>query len=50
MESIEKLRKMLERFYQGETTLEEERWLREHLLVHHRSGGIVGRPGVVQGF
>jgi hypothetical protein len=27
MESIEKVRKMLERFYLGETTLEEEKWL-----------------------
>ena len=31
MESIEKVRKMLERFYQGETTLEEERWLQDYL-------------------
>ena len=31
MESIEKIRKMLERFYQGETTLEEERLLQEYL-------------------
>lgn len=31
MESIEKVRKMLERFYQGETTLEEERWLQNYL-------------------
>ena len=31
MESIEKVRKMLERFYQGETTLEEERWLENYL-------------------
>ena len=31
MESIEKIRKMLERFYRGETSLEEERWLQNHL-------------------
>lgn len=31
MESIEKVRKMLERFYQGETSLEEERWLQDYL-------------------
>lgn len=31
MERIEKVRKMLERFYQGETTLEEERWLQDYL-------------------
>lgn len=31
MESIEKVRKILERFYQGETTLEEERWLQDYL-------------------
>ena len=31
MESIEKVRKILERFYQGETTLEEERWLLDYL-------------------
>jgi len=30
MESLEKVRKMLERFYQGETTLEEERWLKDY--------------------
>ena len=30
MESIEKVRKILERFYQGETTLEEERWLQDY--------------------
>ena len=31
MESIEKVREMLERFYLGETTLEEERWLKDYL-------------------
>lgn len=31
MESIDKIRKMLDRFYRGETTLEEERWLQDHL-------------------
>ncbi len=31
MESIEKVRKLLERFYQGETNLEEERWLEDYL-------------------
>jgi len=31
MESIKKVRKVLERFYQGETTLEEERWLQDYL-------------------
>ncbi|MFO7668921.1 MAG: hypothetical protein R6W31_04615 [Bacteroidales bacterium] len=31
MESIEKVRKLLERFYQGETSLEEERWLQNYL-------------------
>ncbi len=31
MESIEKVRKMLERFYRGETSLEEERWLQDYL-------------------
>ncbi len=31
MESIEKVRKMLDRFYQGETSLEEEQWLQEYL-------------------
>jgi hypothetical protein len=30
MESIERIRKMLERFYQGETTLEEEKWLEDY--------------------
>jgi hypothetical protein len=30
MESIEKVRKMLERFYRGETTLEEEKWLQDY--------------------
>jgi hypothetical protein len=30
MESIEKVRKMLERFYLGETTLEEEKWLQDY--------------------
>ncbi len=30
MESIEKVRKMLERFYQGETTLEEEKALQDY--------------------
>jgi hypothetical protein len=30
MESIEKVRKMLERFYQGESTLEEEKWLEDY--------------------
>jgi len=30
MESLEEIRKMLERFYRGETTLEEERLLREY--------------------
>lgn len=30
MESIEKIRKMLERFYQGETTLEEEKFLEDY--------------------
>jgi hypothetical protein len=32
MESIEKVRKLLERFYQGETNLEEERWLEDYLF------------------
>ena len=31
MESIEKVREMLERFYRGETSLEEERWLQDYL-------------------
>lgn len=31
MESIEKVRLMLERFYRGDTTLEEERWLQDYL-------------------
>ncbi len=31
MESIGKVRKLLERFYQGETSLEEERWLQDYL-------------------
>lgn len=31
MESIEKVVKLLERFYRGETTLEEERWLQDYL-------------------
>ena len=30
MESIEKVRKILERFYQGETSLEEEKWLQDY--------------------
>ncbi len=30
MESIEEIRKILERFYQGESTLEEERMLEEY--------------------
>ena len=30
MESIEKVRKMLERFYRGESTLEEEKWLQAY--------------------
>jgi len=30
MESLEKIRKILDRFYQGETTLEEERMLEEY--------------------
>jgi hypothetical protein len=30
MESIERIRKMLERFYQGETNLEEEKWLEDY--------------------
>jgi len=30
MESIEKVRKMLERFYLGETSLEEEKWLQDY--------------------
>jgi hypothetical protein len=30
MESIKRIRKMLERFYQGETTLEEEKWLKDY--------------------
>jgi len=31
MESIKKVRKLLERFYQGQSTLEEERWLQDYL-------------------
>ncbi|MCP4313242.1 MAG: hypothetical protein GY790_18440 [Bacteroidetes bacterium] len=31
MESIRNVRKMLERFYQGESTLEEEMWLQDYL-------------------
>jgi hypothetical protein len=30
MESLDKVRKMLERFYQGESTLEEEKWLGDY--------------------
>jgi len=30
MESIEKVRKILDRFYQGETSLEDEQWLQEY--------------------
>ncbi len=30
MESIEEIRKMLDRFYQGETSLEEEKMLEEY--------------------
>ena len=30
MESIEKVRKILEQFYKGETNLEEERWLEDY--------------------
>jgi hypothetical protein len=30
MESLEKVRKILERFYLGETTLEEEKWLQDY--------------------
>ena len=30
MESVVKIRKMLERFYRGETTLEEEKWLQDY--------------------
>ena len=34
MESIEEIRKMLDRFYLGETTLEEEKRLYEYFSSH----------------
>ncbi|MEL6140781.1 MAG: hypothetical protein AAFU67_04105 [Bacteroidota bacterium] len=34
----EKLNELIERYYAGETSLDEERWLREHFLDQHSQG------------
>ena len=48
MESIKDIRKMLDRFYQGETTLEEEKRLQEYFSSTTVPEEFIARQGPVQ--